>query len=178
MDKSRDRWFPVGWIAAIAAALVRKLGEKYDFSGLKSALDSFGITSTLNVIGSILLALLALCLLVYGIRRLWLVVQGREWLLRLKDRSACMRRLEYVFRSLSWAAIMAGASYVLHPRLGNGIQYRLGLGMPWLLDVLWFALPFGVAMSYLTYRFRAAPAERFRGQEKRDGRRERHKKHA
>lgn len=127
-----------------------------------SVSDSIPFLAVLVLVG------LALYLLVRICRRRWRIARDREWFSVLNERLA-HTKLEYVLRSLAWAAIMAGVSYVVHPRLSSSIQYRLRLGMPWLPDVCWFALPFGIAMTYLTRRFRQVLREEYENQRKPNG---------
>ncbi len=60
---------------------------------------------------------------------------------------------EFVKEWLAWAAVFAGAVHLLHPTAaGYDIEYRLGFGLPWFRDVYFFALAFGLGMTYLTRR--------------------------
>lgn len=113
------------------------------------------ITNSIPLLAILPLIGLVVYLLLCRIRRLWVMARPREWFLRHIDRRVLARRSGYVFRSLSWASILAAFSYLMHPRAR-------------LPNVCWFALPFGIAMTYLTYRFKVVPREECEKQEKRE----------
>lgn len=69
-----------------------------------------------------------------------------------RGRGAVMKKADFIRQTLAWGAIMAALSHLMHPALPHNIEERFGLEMPWLPDLFWFALAFGVAMTFLTNR--------------------------
>jgi len=97
-------------------------------------------------------ALIVCAVIAVGGLCLFLAARGVEWFLKTKGGGVIMTKAEFARQSLAWAAVFAALSYLAHPALLHNIEYRLGLGMPWLPDLCWFAAAFGVAITYLTHR--------------------------
>jgi hypothetical protein len=159
MDSSNTRYIQAV-LMLIMVALLRWVQRRFNLSPLMP---------WLHILEIIVLAGLAAYLFVCAVIGVRTIVRRGGWLSRRNDAQPRVKGLGYVFRSLSWATVMVAAAYVVHPRLSNHIQYRLGLGMPWLPDVCWIALPFGVAMTYLTSGLGIVRREQYDHEQKRQG---------
>lgn len=154
---AKQKWIDcfVGRPSAPFPSNFARPSEKTTQPPFLGGLMSPGLLPALRVTEIFVVSGLVIYLLVRGIKGFLRVGRGSEWFSRRDGRGVAMKRtVDFALQSVAWAAVLAGMSYLVHPKFDSRIEYSLGLEIPWLPDVCWFALPFGIGMTYLIYRFR------------------------